>query len=49
MLVNMDGTDKENWATGIRTFLSSRGLSHVWLCHKVRVTPADLDLICKQN
>ena len=31
MLVSMDNSGKETWATWIRTFLSSHGFSHVWL------------------
>ena len=31
MLVNMDNTGKQTWATWVRTFLCSRGFGHVWL------------------
>ena len=31
MLVNMDNSGKETWATWIRTFLCSHDFSHLWL------------------
>ena len=31
MLVSMDNTGKQTWATWVRTFLCSRGFGHVWL------------------
>ena len=31
MLVSMDNTGKQTWATWLRTFLCSRGFGHVWL------------------
>ena len=31
MLVSMDNSGKQTWATWVRTFLCSRGFGHVWL------------------